>query len=149
MTKTPESNPQPTSTAPQTIYMWPRSADPRRAVVYEWLHDNGWRYCNNRGEWWTPENETHQARARLNWTLDHDNDDAISSARLVGPSTKAEAVPDWAWATAAQRNAMQVHLDASGFVPLVGQTLLILRPVPFSDGTWCVDDARPEKDEHS
>jgi len=79
MTKPKTPNPQPTSGTNYEIYLWPRSKNERMDKLYQGLHDLGWRYDSVRFEWYTPEDEVHQARGRMEW----------------GPGS---ADPDFTWA---------------------------------------------------
>lgn len=82
MTKPREPHVEPTSGTNYSIYLWPRSKDPARDRIYQFLHDLGWRYDQFTSTFHTPETDTLQGFGRL----ETDRDCAVW-ARIQPPST--------------------------------------------------------------
>lgn len=81
MTKPRDPHVEPTTGSGYSIYLWPRSKNPKVDRIYAHLHDLGWRYDQFTSTFHTPETDTLQGFGRLEYDAD-----ASKWARIQPPS---------------------------------------------------------------
>lgn len=87
MTNPKPFRPEPTEGTNRSTYLWPRSKVPEKQRIYDYLHDNGWRYDSESTLWFTPEAWPVEGHGRLEYEPD------LMQFCVQPPSAIIEGVP--------------------------------------------------------
>lgn len=87
MTKPKPFRPEPTEGTNRSVYLWPRSKVPEHQRIYDYLHENDWRYDAEHVLWFTPEAWPLQGHGRLEYAAD------LSSFSIQPPSVLIDGEP--------------------------------------------------------